>query len=104
MSIRPVDLQVLLPKSSEMTKVQGADNRNEHLMQQQFAEQLQKEVTTQHQQVLNAQKSDNPNVDKDGRNNSKDDNRRRRRQKRQPPPPDSDNPLGTSHGVLDISV
>ncbi|MDA8233816.1 MAG: hypothetical protein M0Z31_03235 [Clostridia bacterium] len=65
MTIRPVDLQVLMPKVQEVSKIQQAKNQGEHNQQQQFATQLQKESQQIQQQVQNSPKSVGTRITKD---------------------------------------
>lgn len=58
MSIRPIDLQVMIPKTSEVSKIQHTDMNKAGLEQQQFAEQLNKQTLQNQQQVSQTDKSD----------------------------------------------
>lgn len=70
MPIRPVDMQVLLPKVNEVSRIQQIQNQNEQNSQQQFASQLQKEATKQETQVQHSNKSQGGKVNKDSGNKS----------------------------------
>lgn len=71
MSIRPVDLQVMLPKSSEVAQIHNNISNRPESQQQLFAQHLQKQVEHNQQQVLQTNKSERQNVDKDGSNKNK---------------------------------
>ncbi len=72
MSIRPVDLQVMMPQVSEAGKVMNHDQQNQRpeVMYQHFSEKLQKESARDEQRVTNTNKSEQGKVDKDGRRGS----------------------------------
>jgi hypothetical protein len=70
MTIRPVDMQVLLPKVNEVSKVQQAQNNAEQTAKQQFAAQLQKEAALKESQVQGATKGEGLLINKDGSKNS----------------------------------
>lgn len=82
MSIRPVDLQVLIHKSSEVHRVQAPDSHRPEVAQQQFAQQMQKELELADQQVVQSHKSEGNNVDKDGKGNSSEYKGKKKRDKR----------------------
>ncbi len=44
MTIRPIDMQIILPYVTDVSKVQAVQNDQSHNAQQQFAEKLQKEA------------------------------------------------------------
>jgi len=64
-TIRPVDLQVLLPKVQEVSRTQQVQNQGEQNQQQQFAAQLKKESQHLQQQVQNTPKSLGSRITKD---------------------------------------
>ncbi len=66
MSIRPVDLQVLVQKSSEVNRVSNGSERHDASAQA-FANVIKKEVSQQEQQVVHSHKTDKDPVDKDGK-------------------------------------
>jgi len=57
MGIRPVDMQIVMPKSAEAGKV-GQDSARPDLQAQQFAQQLQKQVQVDQQHVMHTNKSE----------------------------------------------
>ena len=66
MSIRPVDMQVLLPKSTE---VSSQNNHRPETQQQQFTEHMNKQLEHANRSVIQTSKSDEKNnINKDGRN------------------------------------
>jgi len=108
MSIRPVDLQVLLPRSAEVSRIANNENGRPEAQQQQFAQALQKQAAHEQRQVVQAAKSDKQPIDKDGPNRGK-------QQKKDKPKPKSGemmdedvraqkNAVYENKGIVDISV
>lgn len=62
MTIRPVDLQVLIPRVTEVSKTQHVNDHQETLQQQQFAGQWQKISEKREQQVQGTTKSEDGKV------------------------------------------
>ncbi len=62
MTIRPVDLQVIIPRVTEVGKSQHIGNHQETLQQQQFADKWQHISTNRQKQVQNAEKSDSTKI------------------------------------------
>lgn len=67
MSLRPVDLQVLLPQVSEVNRNQPVQNQQGQTQQQQFAAQLQKQAEMQRQQIQESDKTEGSKIDKEAR-------------------------------------
>ena len=65
MSIRPVDLQVILPHATDAGKVQANQNTQSNTMQQVFAEKLQKEAQLKQNQVQESPKGEFGKVNRD---------------------------------------
>lgn len=63
MSLRSVDLQVVLSQVSEVNKNQPLQNQQSHTQQQQFAAELQKQSENQRQQVQDSKKSEEGKID-----------------------------------------
>ncbi len=82
MDIRPVDVQMLINKSSQT-------NRNEDLNQQQFDRNLaffqefKKELQTDSKRTIESDKSNQTNINKDGKNMSSDKNKRGKKEKKE---------------------
>lgn len=62
MSIRPIDLQVMMPHVTDIGKVQATQNQQMVTQQQQFAEQLQRQVEARQGQVEGTKKTEMPRV------------------------------------------
>jgi len=62
LTIRPVDLQVLIPKVTEVGKMQHITDHQETLQQQQFADQWQHIAAKREQQVQGTTKSEDGKV------------------------------------------
>ena len=69
MTIRPVDLQVLIPRVTEVGKTQHVTDHQDTLQQQQFAGQWQQISAKREQQVQGTNKSEDGKVGRE--NNSK---------------------------------
>lgn len=69
MSIRPVDLQVLVQKSGEIHRMND-NNQRQDLNTQAFADVMKKEVKLDDQQVRNLNKSEQEKINKDGKGNA----------------------------------
>ncbi len=67
MSIRPIDMQVMVQKSAEVSRLNHNESNRPEIAQQQFLDKLHKELTQKDQQVTETNKSEHQNVDKDGR-------------------------------------
>lgn len=65
MSIRPIDLQVLIPRATEVGKAQQVADQQSINQQQQFAEQWQKISDSRQQKVQNTPKSEGGKVHRD---------------------------------------
>ncbi|WP_058485180.1 hypothetical protein [Defluviitalea phaphyphila] len=70
MSIRPIDMQVSIPKTSELSNQQQGQMHRGELQQQQFVTQMEKNIIKNQQQVQNSNKSEYQ-VDKDANNKNK---------------------------------
>ena len=69
MSIRPIDMQVIIPKTSEVSKISHTENQKPMEEQMQFATQLDKQYIQNQQQVLEGSKSEKSEIkDREGRN------------------------------------
>ena len=62
MTIRPVDLQVLIPRVTEVSKIQHVIDHQNNLQQQQFAGQWQQISANRQQQVQGTVKSEDGKV------------------------------------------
>ena len=62
MNIRPIDLQVMIPHATDIGKVQATQNHQQVIQQQQFAEQMQRQVEAQQGQVQGALRVEMPRV------------------------------------------
>lgn len=63
MTLRPIDMQVLLPKISEVNRGQPIQNQQDQTEQQQFAAQFQKQAEIQRHQVQNSNKTEGSKID-----------------------------------------
>jgi len=75
MAIGSIDLQVLIPRATDASKVQQLSNNQPTLQQQQLAEQQQQLDVRQLKQVQNTEKTTNKKIkEKDPRENQHSDN------------------------------
>lgn len=83
MSVRSIDLQVLIPRATEVSRVQQASNHQAELAQQQSAAQWQQLAAARQQQVQHAPQSAGGKVEpdaKEGQGRREDGKRDRRRE------------------------
>jgi hypothetical protein len=62
MNIRPLDLQVLIPRATEASRIQQNNDHQNSLQQQQFAEQLKQLTNKREHQVQNTPKNAGPKI------------------------------------------
>ena len=67
MSIRPIEMQSMVQKASEIYRANTNENQRPEVIEQQFAQQLHKQIQQSEQQAQNPNKSENADVDKDGK-------------------------------------
>lgn len=67
--VRPIDLQGAVPNSYEVGRMGSAEALRPELLQQQFSRQLNKEIRHDEQFVRESNKSEQSQIDKDGKNN-----------------------------------
>lgn len=65
MSIRSIDMQVLIPKATEVGKQQNNLTQQSTLQQQQFSEEMKKMVLVRQQQVQGMEKSQGSKVERE---------------------------------------
>jgi len=104
MSIRPVDLQVMLPRSAEVNRINNNENNRPEAQQQQFAQMLQKKTEQDQQQVVSTFKADKNAVDKDGSNKNGRDGSKKQQKKDGEDVRAQVNAVYENKGILDISV
>lgn len=101
MPIRPVDMQVMLPKSVEVQKANQNDATRPQVQHQQFAQQIQKNVEHERQTIIQANKPEGGKVDKDGRGPGGDNPHNRRKQNKDEKGKDAQKERTS---MLDISI
>lgn len=107
MSIRPVDLQVMLPRSTEVGKIQNNINNRPENQQQLFAQHLQRQVEHDQQHVIQTNKSEKQTVDKDGSNKNKQQARKKNTNDAKQDDQKNDKPKNSPYenkGMLDITI
>lgn len=81
MSIRPVDMQVILPKSLEVVKADNNLSYRSDAQQQEFSELFQKKTQEVSKQVLHIDKSENNTIDRDREKNNKNNKKKKKKKK-----------------------
>lgn len=81
MAIRPVDLQLLVQKTSDVNRTEQGEARRPEVAHQQFSQVMQKHVDEETHQVLHSNKSEHDGIDKDGSNNNQYEKRRKNKNK-----------------------
>lgn len=71
MTIRPIDMQVLIPHATDVGKAQHHANQQTMTQQQQFAEQLQQTNERRQKQVQGSNKSEGSKIKRDNRQEEK---------------------------------
>jgi len=66
MSLRPVDMQVMIHRAPEVNRVTNNDGSRAETQNQQFAQSMQKVVEQEGTSVVNANQAEKSDVDKDG--------------------------------------
>ena len=102
MAIRPVDLQVMVQKAGETTRINQHDNARPEVAQQLFAEQLEKQARHESQFVQESQKPEQETVDKDGRGPGSEGEGRGKGKERKKE--DDQSPIAKSDSMFDISI
>ena len=82
MSIRPVDLQISIPQSGEVSRVHNATQTRPEVLNQQFAARLEKEAQYERQHVASSEKSEGSVINKDGSGKNDAKGKEKRRQDR----------------------
>ncbi len=77
MSIRPIDMQVMVPKTSEISKMQHTEMQKAGADQQQFSEQLNKQILHNQKQVVETNKSEKGIIRKDENKKKKNENEKK---------------------------
>ena len=70
MSIRPIDMQVMVQRAQEVSRVATNDGQRADAQNSQFAQSFEKAVAQDTRQVVNPNKAEQANINKDGRGNS----------------------------------
>lgn len=66
MAIRPVDLQLLVQKTTEINRTEQGEARRPEVQHQQFSQVMQKHTDQETHQVLQSNKSEHDGINKDG--------------------------------------
>jgi len=80
--MRPVDLQITIPQSGEVSRINNATQSRPEVANQMFANQLQKEIRHDSQHVLQSNKGENASITKDGSNKNNADKKKKRKRER----------------------
>ena len=85
MAIRPVDMQVMIHRASEVNRVTNNDGSRAENQNTQFANQFQKAVQQDSKQVVNSSQAEHADIEKDGGRNKGGGDAEKKRQKRTRP-------------------
>ncbi len=103
MSIRPVDMQVLIPKASEVAKTHNLNNGEQSLAaQQSFKNEIDKHYNDLTTTVTDPNKSESL-VDEDGSNKDKD-RRQRQRKRREKDKKEEAKKSNNQQGLFNIQI
>lgn len=102
MSILPVDQQIMVQKSAEVGRINHNESNRPETAQQQFLEKLQREAQRQEQDVTQANKTEEQNINKDGKGPGGEGGRKRKKGKAERNKEDEQKIKGTS--VFDVTV
>lgn len=81
MAIRPVDLQLLVQKTTEINRMDQGEARRPEVQHQQFSQVMQKQTEQETHQVLQTNKSEQDGIDKDGSNQNQYERRKKNKNK-----------------------
>lgn len=101
MSIKPVDMQVILPKSLEVIKADNNLSYRSDAQQQEFSQFFQKKTEGDNKQVLHTNQTEKNNIDRDGRNNN---NSKQKKKKESSNNSESKKRNKTSTSMYDITI
>ncbi len=101
MSIRPIDMQVIIPKSTEVSKIPQAENQKPIQEQQLFANQLEQQTIQNQQQVMQSDKSEKGAIrDREGRNKRE---AEKRKKKKEQDKKENKKPIGST-SIFDVKI
>lgn len=81
MNITPIEMQIVVPKSTEVGKVQHQQDHESALQQDLTAQQMKQAAQHKMSQVQNSEKSEGQKIRRDGKNNSGGQGRRQGKQR-----------------------
>lgn len=99
MSIRPIDLSVLVPKTAEVSKVEHTESRRPEVEGQQFAETMMKQSEHSGQHVIQSNKTEQESVNKDGSNKNQYERKNKKKKKN-----DQEKTKSNTTSMFDVSV
>ena len=79
MTIRPVDMQVVMHRAMESSRTSANENARPVTEQQQFAQQVQRNASHEQQSVVETHRGEGQNVNRDGKGNSGGYNRQKKK-------------------------
>ncbi|HOQ16481.1 MAG TPA: hypothetical protein PLL17_08080 [Defluviitaleaceae bacterium] len=102
MSIRPVDMQVIIPKTTEISKQNQEQTYKGEIQQQEFAQQMEKKIMQHQQQVVNTNKSEYA-VNDEGRNKNQNQGNQAKKKKNKNEKDKKSN-ISDSNSIIDIRI
>lgn len=102
MSIRPIDMQVIIPKTSEISQHNQGEAHKGEIQQQEFAQQMEKQINQNQQQVLSSNKPEYA-VNDEGHNKSQY-QRNKSKKKKDKDKKDTKKNSSDSNNIIDIRI
>lgn len=101
MSIRPIDMQVMIPKSTEVSKISHTENQRPIQEQQLFANQLEQQATQNQQKVMYSDKTEKGEIkDREGRNRRE---AEKKKKKKEQDEKENKKPIGST-SIFDVKI
>lgn len=103
MSIRPIDMQIMVQKTPDMAKPVVAESQHPQIQQQNLTEKLVKETLLNEERVIQTEHTENEEINPDGKGGAeyrREKNKRRRENREEAPEKDS----ALKSSMFDISI
>lgn len=103
MAIRPLDMQTMIPKTTEVSRLQQIEQQRPSGEQQQFGQQLQKQVQQNSQQVIQTNSTEKQFIQKD-RGKGSNPEGKNRKGKKDGGKPDTKKRIEKGTSIIDIRI
>lgn len=107
MSIRPIDMQIMIPKATEIGNAQQLELQRPTNEQLQFQEQLQKNLTQNQQQVIKSEKADKALIrerDKNKKENPKENSKQNKKDHSKSDDENNNSKTKKSTSLFDVKI